>query len=122
MVTACKQKGLSVGGYDADPNASWSVDNDPDLHEPGKVPDDDGGKISKREISASKEVAGNPGNADGEQFLCATESCSHVDRNAAIEVITAFCLHHAGYQFPSNGTDDALFCKSGTCCRVLDSR
>ncbi|TKA77049.1 hypothetical protein B0A55_04391 [Friedmanniomyces simplex] len=49
FTSLCMSGGLSRGGYDASPSSNWEIDNDPDLHHPGLVPDDDHG--SKRRDS-----------------------------------------------------------------------
>ncbi|KAK0927946.1 hypothetical protein LTR29_017529 [Friedmanniomyces endolithicus] len=36
---SCEQWGLITGGSDADSKNTWLIDNDPDVHRPGQVPD-----------------------------------------------------------------------------------
>ncbi|KAK3104299.1 hypothetical protein LTR53_018507, partial [Teratosphaeriaceae sp. CCFEE 6253] len=107
LVTKCKHKGLVMGGFAGDTSSHFEIDNDPDLHDPGKVPDP-----SKRQVPAARPASDGEASragAGGGQFDCAARSESHVDRSTAVDTIRYFCDGNAGHQFPANGSEHVLF-------------
>ncbi|KAK3111272.1 hypothetical protein LTR53_013630 [Teratosphaeriaceae sp. CCFEE 6253] len=107
LVTKCKHKGLVMGGFAGDASSHFEIDNDPDLHDPGKVPDP-----SKQQVPAARPASDGEApraGVGGGQLDCAARSESHVDHSTAVDTIRYFCDGNAGHQFPSNGSEHVLF-------------
>ncbi|KAK1057437.1 hypothetical protein LTR74_014190 [Friedmanniomyces endolithicus] len=107
LARSCQQWGLVNGGSDSDDWSNWLIDNDPDLHRPGQVPDQSqwvqGQKLAVKATheEARAETADPPANA------AITPSTALLSKRQSMSE----CFQ-TGYQFPLSAWNEGLdmFC------------
>ncbi|KAK1055763.1 hypothetical protein LTR74_015411 [Friedmanniomyces endolithicus] len=105
---SCEQWGLINGGSDADSKNSWLIDNDPDLHRPGQVPDQSQW-IQGRDLavkSTREEARAEPADRPADTAITPYTPLNNTKRQTMSE-----CFQ-TGYQFPLSAWNEGLdiFC------------